>query len=103
MAAVHWEREEPLTVYVQNRKQQEAVLYRVDAGSGKCTELLRETDPAWVNIDAGMPRWLKGQNEFLWTSERTGQRELELRKGNGSLERQLPHGARLFYGVVAVD
>ncbi|HUN80394.1 MAG TPA: DPP IV N-terminal domain-containing protein [Phycisphaerae bacterium] len=103
MAAVHWERDEPLTVYVQNRKQQESVLYRVDPGTGKCTELLKETDPAWVNIRADMPRWLAGQKEFLWLTERNGPWELELRSADGMPIKKITQGPRSLYGVVAID
>lgn len=102
IAAVHWGRQSPLTVYVQTRDQREAVLYLVDPKTGRTTELVRETDPAWINIDPSMPRWLADGQEFLWTSERSGEWELELRGGNGSLKKTYrPGGARMF-GFVSV-
>jgi len=36
----------------------------------KATRLLRETSPAWVNVN-GSPKWLD-DGSFLWLSERTG-------------------------------
>ncbi|RIK62865.1 MAG: peptidase [Planctomycetota bacterium] len=103
IASVHWGKDAPLTVYVQTREQREAVLYRVDPETGRVSELLRETDSAWINIDGDMPRWLAAGQEFLWTSERSGEWELELRGRDGSLKRTLrPAGARLF-GVVSVQ
>lgn len=103
MATVRWGTDSPLTAYVQTRDQREAVLYLVDPQTGQVTELLRETDPAWINIDADMPRWLAGGKEFLWTSERSGEWRLELRRRDGTLVRALPHGAGRLQSVVAVD
>lgn len=103
LAAVHWGADAPLTIYVQSRNQKEAVLYRVDPKTGATTELVRETDPAWINIDADMPRWIKGSDEFLWTSEREGQRRLELHTGDGTRIKILTLGSARLYGVVAVD
>jgi len=103
MASVHWGKDAPLTVYVQRRDQREAVLYLVDHSTGKVTELLRETDPAWINIDADMPRWLTGGREFLWTSERSDRRQLEVHAHNGAIVKTLSMGQARLYGVVAVD
>jgi dipeptidyl-peptidase-4 len=103
MAKVHWGKDAPLTIYVQRRDQREAVLYLVDPQTGKVTELLREADAAWVNIDSDMPRWLSGGREFLWTSERSGRRELEVRAVDGSIRKTMGLGQTRLYGVVAVD
>jgi dipeptidyl-peptidase-4 len=103
LASVHWGKDSPLTVYVQSRDQRQAVLYRVEAESGSPTMLLEETDDAWINIDADMPKWLAGGGEFLWTSERSGQWQLELRAADGALKRTYRPGAARLYGVVAVD
>jgi len=103
LAAVHWGRNAPLTVYVQQRDQRQAVLYLVDPPTGKTTELLREQDPAWLNIPRGMPRWLGGGGQFLWTSERSGQWQLELHAREGSLIKTLLPGQARLYSVVAVD
>lgn len=102
MAAVHWGKDAPLTVYVQTRDQREAVLYLVDHLTGERSELLKETDAAWINIDPDMPRWLDGGREFLWTTERGGEWELELRGGGGELKRTYRPGESRMYGVVAV-
>jgi len=47
----------------------------VDPATGNTTELLKESDSAWINIDEGMPHWLK-DGSFLWASERSGWQHL---------------------------
>ena len=103
MAAVHWGKDAPLTVYVQDRNQRECVLYRVDHTTGATTELLRETDPAWVNIDPDMPRWIDGGKSFLWTSERSGEWQLEHRGEDGAVQKTYTLGDDRLYGVAHVN
>ncbi len=103
LAAVCWKQEGPLTILVQSRDQREQVLYAADPLTGDATELLRETDAAWLNLDPDMPRWLPGGEEFLWTSERTGEWQLELRSRQGLLKRSYQPGESRLYGVVALD
>jgi dipeptidyl-peptidase-4 len=89
LAAVTWEEKAPLTILVQNRLQTEEILYRVDEKTGATTEILRETDPAWINLQQSCPRWLKDGSGFLWLTERTGEWSLELRSRDGKLIRTL--------------
>lgn len=102
MASVSWG-ENPLTVYVQTRDQREALLLGVDPATGKTTTLVRETDPVWINLVGGMPRWLDGET-FLWQTERSGHWELELRGRDGGVRHTIrsPAGTELG-GVVHVD
>lgn len=95
MASVSWG-ENPLTVYVQTRDQREALLLAVDPATGKTTTLVRETDPVWINLVGGMPRWIDGET-FLWQTERSGHWELELRGRDGSVRQTLrsPAGTEL--------
>jgi dipeptidyl-peptidase-4 len=103
VAAVTWEEYSPLTVLVQNREQTEEVLLAVDPASGTTTELLKETDPAWINLDSGMPRWLADGKHFLWTTERGGAWQLELRNRDGSLAQALTPPELGLRGLVGVD
>ncbi|MBC7879880.1 MAG: DPP IV N-terminal domain-containing protein [Anaerolineae bacterium] len=93
LATVKWEKSSPLTLLVQDRKQKEMVLLTADPETGKTRELLRETDSAWLNLDQDMPSWLPDGSGFLWTSEREGARQLELRDKSGSLVRVLVPGS----------
>ncbi|MEM8963833.1 MAG: alpha/beta fold hydrolase [Acidobacteriota bacterium] len=84
LAHVTWPSNGPLSILVQNRHQTEQVLYAVEPSDGSVRELVVEKDDAWVEIDNEMPRWL-GEQGFLWTTERNGGRQLELRAPDGSL------------------
>ncbi|MEY2529450.1 MAG: dipeptidyl-peptidase 4 [Verrucomicrobiota bacterium] len=78
----------PLCILVQNRAQQEELLLGVDPTNGATRQLLRETDSAWLNLDQKpMPVWLRDGREFLWTTERNGTWEVELRSVDGALVR----------------
>jgi dipeptidyl-peptidase-4 len=89
LAKVVWEENSPLTILVQNRHQTEEILFAVDEKTGKLTELLRETDSAWINLQPESPKWLKDGSSFLWLTERTGEWSLELRSRDGNLTRTL--------------
>jgi dipeptidyl-peptidase-4 len=89
LAKVVWKDNGPLTILVQNRTQTEEVLYAVDEMTGKLTELLKETDAAWINLVSSCPKWLKDGSGFLWMTERTGEWLLELRAHDGKLMRKL--------------
>jgi len=78
----------PLCILVQNRLQQEELLFAVDPKTGATRQLLRETDSAWLNLDQKpMPVWLKDSREFLWSTERNGSWQIELHDVNGGLVR----------------
>src|SRR5262249_35820877 len=64
-------------------------LYAVDEKTGKLSELLKETDAAWINLVTSCPKWLKDGSAFLWMTERTGEWSLELRARDGKLTRTL--------------
>lgn len=89
LAKVVWKDQGPLMILVQNRRQTEEILYRVDENTGVLTELLKETDSAWINLVSSCPRWLKDGSGFLWLTERTGEWSLELRSREGKLIRTL--------------
>jgi dipeptidyl-peptidase 4 len=76
----------PLTITVETRDQHELALLEVNPETGATRPLLKEVDPDWVNIDQSVPEWLPS-HEFVWTSERNGAWQLELRHPDGSLDR----------------
>ncbi len=93
LASVTWPHSGPLTVLVQSRDQQDEVLLAVDSTTGTTRELLREHDDAWINLDTSVPRWLANGQQFLWSSERSGEWRLELRDASGAVVRTLtPQG-----------
>ncbi len=89
LARVSWAHNAPLVILVQNREQTLELLYEVDPTAGSTKELLRETDESWLNLDADMPKWRRDGKSFLWSTERRGAWQLELRQRDGSLARVL--------------
>jgi dipeptidyl-peptidase-4 len=103
LATVKWDENAPLTILVQNRLQTEEVLLRVDKQSGKTTELVRETDGAWLNLQQSSPHWLKDGTGFLWMTEREGAWSLELRSATGKLVRKLTEAELGLADLAGVD
>jgi dipeptidyl-peptidase-4 len=91
LARVVWkEKAAPPCIVVQNRAQQEELLLAVDPNTGMTRELLRETDPTWLNLDhKPMPVWLKDGKQFLWTTEGNAGWQLELHSADGKLVREV--------------
>src|SRR5262249_55205798 len=72
LATVRWAKNSPLVILVQNREQTEEVLLSVEPETGATTELLKETDSAWLNLRQSCPKWLDDGSAFLWMTERGG-------------------------------
>ncbi|MBZ4420423.1 DPP IV N-terminal domain-containing protein [Myxococcus sp. RHSTA-1-4] len=89
LSRVTWSDKSPLTLRVQDQRQQEEVLLAVDARTGKTRVLLTEKDDAWLNPHPSFPEWLPDGSGFLWETERNGASEVELRNADGSLARSL--------------
>lgn len=102
LANVHWHKRGGLTLAVQTRAQQELLLLRADPATGKTAVLLRERDPAWLNLNHDHPHWLP-DGTFLWVGEGADGRQLEHRDAGGALRRVLVSAAEGLHGVVGVD
>ncbi len=110
VARVIWPKAGKLSLVVLNRAQTVEKILAVDPATGQTTDLLTETDKAWVNItpmsgpsfDAlDLPHWLPDGSGFLWAAEREGYWRLELRHADGSLDHPVtPAGA---FRVDALD
>jgi len=103
LATVRWEKRAPLTILVQNRRQNEEALLAVDESTGRTTTLLIERDAAWLNLDQAMPMWLADGSAFLWTTERGGTWQLELHARDGRLLRVLTRPGFGLRRVVHLD
>ncbi len=112
LAHVSWPRHGPLTILVQNREQTDERLLAVNLTTGQTGELLRETDAAWLNLDdnaAGSsgsqrpPFWFKDGSHFLWTTERRGSWQVELRDSTGKLVRELTPITFNSRGLIGLD
>jgi dipeptidyl-peptidase 4 len=104
VARVDWKRAKAtLTVYVLDRVQQHAELLAVDPANGSTKALLREMDPAWLNVYHDQrPVWLEDGAAFLWSSDRSGHLQLELRARDGALLKALTRDEDGFVELVGV-
>ena len=85
---------------VQDREQTWLDLNLADPSTGRTARVLRETTPAWVNVN-GSATWLK-DGSFLWFSERSGFKHLYRYRRDGALVGRVTDGrwdVRNFYGV----
>lgn len=89
VAQAQWPEGGPPLLFVLDRLQRTGQLLAVDAATGKTTLLVEERDAAWVNIDASVPKWLAKSKQLIWSSERSGEWQLELRDARGKLLREL--------------
>ncbi|MDL2356992.1 MAG: S9 family peptidase, partial [Pseudomonadota bacterium] len=86
----------------QTRDQKRLDLVAVDADTLAQRTLLTETSKTWVSIHDDL-RFLKNQNAFLWSSERSGRNHLYLVGMDGKLLHAVSSGAWGIDNVQAVD
>lgn len=89
LASVTWSEGAPLTILVQDRRQRVERLLAIEPSNGATRTLHEERDEVWLNLDASVPSYLADGAHFLWSTERDGAWQLELRKTDGSLARTL--------------
>ncbi|MBN8609559.1 MAG: DPP IV N-terminal domain-containing protein [Deltaproteobacteria bacterium] len=102
LATVRWPASGPV-VLVQDRLQQNELLLSVDVATLATSPILTETDAAWLNLDQDVPRFVANGTQFLWTSERDGETQLELRGRDGTLVRTLTPTGFGYQSLLAVD
>ncbi|MBE2216107.1 MAG: DPP IV N-terminal domain-containing protein [Opitutaceae bacterium] len=106
LARVTWDvTAAPLTILVQDRAQQEQILLAVDTAAGTTRELVRERDAAWIDLDESrhLPRWLERGERFLWTTERGGAWQVELREATGAFVRTLTPPDFWYRSLLEID
>ncbi len=84
-----WSKAAPPTILVANRKQSEMALLAINTQSGATRELIREADKDFVNTNRAYVEWIADGSGFLWSTERGGRYQLELRDPQGALVREL--------------
>ncbi len=102
LARVTWETPKDLLVQVLQRDQTQLELIRVNSRTGQTTRLLEETSATWINLHDDLHP-IAGTGEFVWASERSGFKHLELRDKDGDLVRTLTSGEWVVDSVIAVD
>jgi dipeptidyl-peptidase-4 len=84
------------------RSQKRLDLLMADAASGKSSILLTEQDPYWINMSDDL-QFLKGNDRFIWSSERSGYRHLYLYSRSGKPLSQLTQGDWVVTSLEGVD
>jgi dipeptidyl-peptidase-4 len=84
------------------RSQQQLELVRVDATTLAERVLLRESSGTWVNLSDDL-RFLARTDAFVWSSERSGTKQLYLYGMDGRLRHALTAGAGPIDELLAVD
>ena len=54
-----------------NREQNTSTIFTSNTTTGVVTSIHKEVDKAWINVSNGW-KWLDGNKEFIWTSEKDG-------------------------------
>ncbi|MGD8326317.1 MAG: S9 family peptidase [Sphingomonadales bacterium] len=91
-----------LLVQRQSRNQRVLDLIHVDLKSKKSNVILSESADTYVNLHFDL-RVLKDSSGFIWSSERSGYRHLELHAMDGSLVREITSGDWAVEAVKRVD
>jgi dipeptidyl-peptidase-4 len=91
-----------LLVQRQSRDQRTLDLLLADASTGATRVLLTESSESWVNLHNAL-RVLPDGKSFVWASERSGHKHLELRALDGSLIRPLTQGPWEVDELLALD
>ncbi len=102
LARVHWDGPGSVLVQTLTRDQKRLRLHRFAIDTGVRTLLLEERSETWVNLHDDL-RLIEGTGEFVWSSERTGFRHLELRDRAGKRVRVLTSGDWPVDAVAALD
>ena len=103
LATVTWTAGAPLAYTLLDRDQTEISLFTVDAKTGVSTRIQHETDPTWINLSPGTPRWLDDGSGYLWMTEASGHWVLERRNSVGELLAVLTEPSLGLRAVVGVD
>jgi dipeptidyl-peptidase-4 len=106
LARVGWLKDGALVAQTQDRAQKRLRLLRASPKTGDTSRLLEETQEPWINLHSDLRSLgpgADGLSPFVWSSERSGFRHLELRAGDGALIRELTSGTWPVDKVVEVD
>jgi len=102
LARVDWENPSNLLVQILARDQKTLTLARVDLDRNASKVLVEEKSKTWVNLHNDL-RAVEGTGEIVWSSERSGFRQLELLDGEGRVIRGLTTGDWPVDGVDHLD
>ena len=84
------------------RRQDRVDVLMLSAATGRGRTVISERDTAWVDLQ-DQPVWLDGGRRFLWSSDRSGWRQIYLHERDGTLVRQVTLDGADVLGVQGVD
>lgn len=84
-----------------NRKQNKMELLFADVSTGRTKLIVTDTDPAWVDVTDDLN--FIGEDQFVWTSEKSGFRHIYLYDYSGNLIKQITSGEWEVESVEDVD
>ena len=90
------------TYHRLNRLQNKVEVFAADPATGRTRLLLADTDPCYIDEQTELI-FLKDNQRFLWTSERSGWREIYLYDMTGKLLKPLTNAKLPVRGVTGVD
>lgn len=90
------------TYHRLNRLQNKVELFAADPATGKTRLFLTDTDPCYIDEQTDLV-FLKDNQRFLWTSERSGWREIYLYDLTGKLLKQLTSARLPVSNIQGVD
>ncbi len=100
---IHWTKSSnTLAIQRLNRQQNRLELLLADTNTGNSRTILADTDTAWVEVTDDVI-FLKKQDQFLWTSERSGYRHIYRYDLKGNLVKRLTSGDWVVNSVAGVD
>ena len=103
-ARMEWVGSDSLVVQRMPRKQNSVDVLLVSAATGRGRTVMTDRDSAYVDVENGDLRWIgRGQQQFLWLSDRSGWRQLFLYGRDGRVVRQLTTDGVDILGVEGVD
>ena len=85
-----------------NRFQNVLELYSAEPATGKVRRLLKDEDKCYIEASFDLT-FLKDNKHFLWTSERSGWKEIYLYDLSGKLIKQLTHAKLPVGSILGVD
>jgi dipeptidyl-peptidase-4 len=85
------------------RRQNQVDVLMASAATGRTRLVLTERDSAYVDVEDEGMRWINGDRQFLWRSDRSGWRQIYLYDRSGRLVRQVTRDGADVLGVAGVD
>ncbi|MEM6993690.1 MAG: S9 family peptidase [Myxococcota bacterium] len=107
LARVHWMPSGELLAEIENRAQSRLDLVRFDPKTGARTVLLTERSEVWINLHSAFRPLEKATGAaaggFIWASEASGFRHLQVRAADGTKLVDLTSGDWMVDGLSALD